>query len=74
MRPAIVSGIVTGNTPVNYWPIVTAPEVFARVNSSQFPFCSQDVEWNTQYNLDFSLKLGRNQLPASHGRSWRRPR
>ena len=44
MRPAIASGIVTGNTPVNYWPIVTAPEVFARVNSSQFPFCSQDVE------------------------------
>ena len=75
MRPAIVSGIVTGNTPVNYWPIVTAPDsVFARVNSSQFPSRSQDVEWNTQYNLDFSLKLGRNQLPASHGRSWRRPR
>ena len=74
MRPAIVSGIVTGNTPVNYWPIVTAPEVFARVNSFQFPSRSQDVEWNTQYNLGFSLKLGRNQLPASHGRSWRRPR
>ena len=74
MRPAIASGIVTGNTPVIYWPIVTAPEVFARVNSSQFPSRSQDVEWNTQYNLDFSLKLGRNQLPASHGRSWRRPR
>ena len=44
MRPAIVSGIVTGNTPVNYWPIVTAPEVFARVNSFQFPSRSQDVE------------------------------
>jgi len=74
MRPAIASGIVTGNTPVNYWPIVTAPEVFARVNSPQFPSRSQYGEWNTQYNLDFSLKLGRNQLPASHGRSWRRPR
>ena len=44
MRPAVASGIVTGNTPVNYWPIVTAPEVFARVNSSQFPSRSQDVE------------------------------
>ena len=41
MRPAIASGIVTGNTPVNYWPIVTAPEVFARVNSPQFPSRSQ---------------------------------
>ena len=44
MRPAIASGIVTGNTPVKYWPIVTAPEVFARVNSSQFPSRSQDVD------------------------------
>ena len=29
MRPAIVSGIVTGDAPV--------PEVFAKVNSAQFP-------------------------------------
>ena len=39
MRPSIVSGIVTGNTSVRYWPIsgtsiylVTVPEVFAKVN------------------------------------------
>ena len=42
MHPAIVSGIVTGYPLVNYWPIfflflVTVPEVFAQVNSAQFP-------------------------------------
>ena len=42
MRPAIVSGIATGDAPVSYWSIfsltpVTIPEVFARVNSIQFP-------------------------------------
>ena len=46
MYPAIDSGIVTGdapfNLPVSYWPIFsqsleTVPEVFAKVNSSQFP-------------------------------------
>ena len=43
MRPAIVSGNVTGNAPVSYWPVVfslflvTIPEVFAKVNSAQFP-------------------------------------
>ena len=42
MRPAIVSGIVTGDAPVSYWPIfplslVTVPEVFAKINSDQFP-------------------------------------
>ena len=43
MFPAIVSGIVTGDTPVSYWPIFfpvvteTVPEVFAKLNSAQFP-------------------------------------
>ena len=42
MRHAIVSGIVTGEAPLSYWPIsplalVTVPEVFAKVNSTQFP-------------------------------------
>ena len=46
MRPAIVSGIVTGDAPVSYWPIflpslVTVPEVFAKVNSTQFPLVSK---------------------------------
>ena len=41
MRSAIVSGIVTGDAPVSFWPyfplsVVTVPEVFAKVNSSQF--------------------------------------
>ena len=37
MRSAIVSGIVTKNVPVSYWPFFLVPEVFAKVNSSQFP-------------------------------------
>ena len=42
MRAASVSGIVIGGMPVSYWPIflfalalVTVPEVFAKVNSTQ---------------------------------------
>ena len=40
MRPAIVSGIVTGDVPVSYWSksLVTVPEVLANVNSVQFLF------------------------------------
>ena len=39
---AIVCGIVNRDAPVSYWSIfslslVTAPEVFAKVNSAQFP-------------------------------------
>ena len=46
MCPAIVSGIVTEDAPVSYWPffslcLVTVPEVFAKVNSPQFPSFSQ---------------------------------
>ena len=42
MLPAIVSGIVTGDAPVSYRSIffpslVTYPEVFAKVNPTQFP-------------------------------------
>lgn len=42
MCPAIISGIVTGDAPVSYWPIVflslvAVPEVFAKLNSAQFP-------------------------------------
>ena len=42
MRPAIVSGIVTGNAPVSHWPIffpsvVRVPEVFSKIDSTQFP-------------------------------------
>ena len=46
MCPAIVSGIVTGDTAVSYWPIfpsslATVPEVFAKVNSVQFSLVSK---------------------------------
>ena len=40
MRPAIVSGIVSGDVSVSYWPIffspflTTVPEVFVKVNSA----------------------------------------
>ena len=42
MFPAVVSGIVTGETLISYWSIfppslVTTPEVFARDKSVQFP-------------------------------------
>ena len=45
MRATSVSGIVTRDVPVSYWPIVffalalvTVPEVFAKVNSAQFSY------------------------------------
>ena len=45
IRPAIVSGIATGDAAVSYWPIfflsretVPIPEVFGKFNSAQFPF------------------------------------
>ena len=47
MRPAIDSGIVTVDAPVvSYCPIFslspeTVPEVFAKVNSAQFPALGQ---------------------------------
>jgi len=49
MGPASVSGIVIGDTPVCYWSVfplsqVTAPEVFEKVNSAQFPSRSLNVE------------------------------
>ena len=42
MCPAMVSGIVTDDAPVSYWPIfpmflVTVPDAFAKVNSAQVP-------------------------------------
>ena len=42
MRPAIVSGIATGDAPVSYWPIfslspVAVRQVFAKVNYAKFP-------------------------------------
>ena len=42
MSPAIVSGIVIGDALISYWLIfslslITVPEVFAKVNSAQFP-------------------------------------
>ena len=42
IRPAIVCGIPTADAPVSYWSIfplslVTVPDVFAKVNSDQFP-------------------------------------
>ena len=50
MRPAIYSGIVAVDAPVvSYWPIFfpvpsnspRVPEVFAKVNSAQFPALGQ---------------------------------
>ena len=46
MGPAIVSGIVTWDPPISYWPIfslslISVPEVLAKTNSSQFPLLSK---------------------------------
>ena len=46
MLPAIILSIVTRDALVRYWPIfflsrVTIPEVFAKVNSAQFPLVSK---------------------------------
>ena len=72
MRPAIVSGIVTGDVPVSYWPIffclsaVTGPEVFAEVNSVQTPSRFHSGEWKPRdmskfpfYITVFSLEARR---------------
>ena len=37
IRSAMVSGIATEIAPDSYWPFFLVPEVFAKVNSSQFP-------------------------------------
>ena len=39
MRPAIVSGIVTGDAPVSYWQFLAnfSPKVFAKVKSAHSP-------------------------------------
>lgn len=47
MRFAIVSGIVTEEAPVSYWPFFLVPEVFAKVNSSQFPLF---LQWQIPYH------------------------
>ena len=56
MRPAMVCGIVTEDTPVSYWPILflcllTAPDVFAKVNSTQFTYRFQN-DAMTSYEND----------------------
>ena len=59
MLPAIILSTVTGDALVSYWPIfflslVTIPEVFAKVNSAQFPLVSKVA--NSQKN-NFFLSL-----------------
>ena len=41
MCPATISGMVSEDAPVSYWPIfslflITVPEVFAKVDSTQY--------------------------------------
>ena len=66
MCPAIVLRIVTGDTPVSYWPIFfpvvcNSPEIFANVNLVQFPsqcvsvnFLLLLVQFNLQLHFMFS--------------------
>ena len=50
----IVSGIISGDAPLSYWPIfssslATVPEAFAKVNLAQFP--SQSGKHNDQFRF-----------------------
>ena len=48
IHPAVVSGIVSRDVPVSHWAVffpVTVPEVFAKVNSSQFLFLKMRIRW-----------------------------
>ena len=72
MCPASVSGIVTGDKPVSYWPIfpvslVTAPEAFAKVNSAQFPSLFKSGEWViVSFAAAFRLVTYRSSPQALH--------
>ena len=57
MPPAILSGMVTRETLLSYWSIFslsleTVPEVFANVNSVQFP--SPFLKWHIDHLSTFS--------------------
>ena len=57
MPPAVVSGMVTRETLLSYWSIfslslATVPEVFANVNSVQFP--SPFLKWHIDHLSTFS--------------------
>ena len=57
MPPAVVSGMVTRETLLSYWSIfslslATVPEVFANVNSVQFP--SPILKWHIDHLSTFS--------------------
>ena len=48
IHPAVVSGIVSRDVPVSHWAVffpVTVPEVFAKVNSSEFLFLKRRIRW-----------------------------
>ena len=67
MRPAIVSGIATGDAPVSYWPIFcpgpsNSPISLCESNSTQFPGLSDCGELLSPKSAFF---LKRNRL--SHG-------
>ena len=62
MCPAIVSGIVTGNGPDSYWPIlslsrVTVPEVLGNVYSVQFlcRFCSNEFMYDQVVSIFLTM-------------------
>ena len=54
MRPAIVSGIVTGDAPLSYWLIcplslLTVPEVFAKLTRPSFLLVSKVANFYSAY-------------------------
>ena len=62
MGSAIDSGIVTRDVLDSYWPIfslsfVTVPEVFAKVNSVQFPWRFLNGEYVIFTHFEFGMKM-----------------
>lgn len=60
MHPAVVSGIVTDDVSVSYWPIIspfpiTVPQVLAKVNLAQLLFSFSKVANVSQYSPPVSF-------------------
>ena len=74
MSPAIVSGIVTGDAPVSYWPMfspsqVTDPKIFAKVNSPHSEVANRDLKiWGRQRQRKGRKKVNSRSFMQSSSR------
>ena len=73
-QSAIVSGIVTKDVPLSYWPIlslslvVTVPEVFAKVNSTHFSLDSKKT--SGEMKIGHIAYFNCNPITLFLARSW----